>query len=95
MMLTVINFYNAATQQLYVRLHPSIMDDDEKAELCKSLNALPAASFNYNEEPKTCNLVYFQEFETTDTNGVYFNINGDREIYDLISRHERHPEYYI
>jgi hypothetical protein len=94
-MITVINFYNADTRQIYVRLHPATMGDDEKNDLCRSLNALPAAHFGYSEKPATVNLVYFQEFDSNDTCGVYYNINGDKEIYDIINNYGRSPEYII
>lgn len=95
MITTVITFYNAASRQFYVRLQPGIVEDNEKVRLCRDMNALAASQYNYNEEPKDVNLLYFQEFDEPDTKGIYFNINGDRQIYDLLEKFGRPPDYII
>lgn len=94
-MTTVIVFYNHATNQYYMRLKPGIISDLEKSRLLKDMSAVNAGDYDWNAYPENCNRLYFQEFEQPDTNDVYFNINGDRPIYDLIQKYRREPEYYI
>lgn len=94
-MVTLITLYNWQTRQYYVRLHPAVLDETEKADLLTSLHAINAAEYDYDKQPVECNRLYFQEFEVPDTKGIYFNINGDRPIYDLIVPHERQIEYHI
>ncbi len=94
--MTIITFYNAATDQFYIRLHPQPMEDDEKTILSHSMNAKLACEFPFGEAPKGINLLFFQEFETNDTDGVYHNINGDRQVYDLVHNYWRNaPDYQI
>lgn len=93
-MTTVIIFYNAFTKQYYIRLLPGVLTDLAKDELLKSLHAVNAGAYKYGQEPDV-NRLYFQEFDTLDTAGVYYNINGDRPIYDLIECYDRGLEYYI
>lgn len=94
-MITVITFYNRHTKEHYVRLHPGIIDGEQKADLLLAMNAVNAGDYDYASYPRDCNILFFQEFEEPDTKGVYFNINGDRPIYDLIQKYTREPEYYI
>lgn len=94
-MTTVITFYNHHTRQYYVRLHPGVIDDAEKERLLKSMQAVNAGEYDYSAYPQNCNRLYFQEFEQPDTAGVYYNINGDRPIYDLLQNYGKEPEYYI
>ncbi len=94
-MTTVIIFWNHYTRQHYIRLHSGTIDDTEKERLLKSMSAVNAGEFDYSHYPKNCNILFFQEFENPDTIGVYYNINGDRPIYDLLQTWGREPEYYI
>lgn len=94
-MTSVIIFYNHSTKQHYVCLRPGIIDDVEKDRILRSMNAVNAGDYDYPDYPAGCNLLFFQEFEEPDTADVYFNINGDRPIYDLIRKYGHTPEYYI
>lgn len=71
------------------------MEEEEKLELLKNMQAVNAGEYDYSLCPDGCNRLYFQEFESIDTAGVYYNINGDRPIYDIIQNYGRQIEYYI
>lgn len=94
-MITVIILLHRHTRQHYIRLHPGAMDDNAKEELLIKMQAVNAGAYDYSAYPNDCNVLFFQEFESLDTAGVYYNINGDRPIYDLIVKCDREPEYYI
>lgn len=94
-MTTIIILYNHHTNQYYLRLHPGVVEDDEKSKLLESMQAVNAGEYDYSSYPQNCNRLYFQEFDTIDTAGVYYNINGDRPVYDIIQNYGRQIEYYI
>jgi hypothetical protein len=95
MITTAVTFYQAAVRQYYLRLIPGIVGDEEKDRLCRTMNAVLAASYPYNRKPSGVNLLYFQEFEKPDTEGFYFNIDGDRQVFEVLQCHGQEPEYVI
>ncbi len=94
-MLTVIIYYLANQKQHYIRLLPGSLDGAAKDQLCASLQAVNAGTYDYSQEPgPDVNRLYFQEFEQPDTDGYYFNINGDRPVYEIIGKGQD-PDYSI
>lgn len=94
-MTTLVTFYNRSTNQYYARLHQGVIGEDEKLVLLAETQAVNAGNYAYGEEPQDCNRLYFQEFAEPDTAGVYYNINGDRPVYDILETYGRKPEYCI
>jgi hypothetical protein len=94
-MITLITLYNHHTQQYYARLHTGVLSDNEKVALLKDHQAANAAEYSYSDQPVGVNRLYFQEFDGPDSGGVYFNINGDRQIYDLLQNVVYPLDYHI